>query len=51
MINRFVIKNSMGDLTSPQAKVEEKLPGSTSGPDKNSEGKSTLNINTLKAAM
>jgi len=47
--NRLVIKNSMGDLTSPHAKVEEKFAGSTSGPDKNRDGKPTTKINTLKA--
>lgn len=49
MRNELVIKNSIGDFTSPQANVEEKLAGSTSGPDKNSDGKPTTNINTLKA--
>jgi len=48
--NKFVIKNSMGDLTNPHAKVEEKLAGSISGPLKNIDGKSTMNINTLNAA-
>src|SRR3972149_1019205 len=46
--NKFVIKNSMGDFTSPHAKVDEKFAGSTIGPDKNREGKSTRKINTLK---
>ena len=49
MRNEFVIKNSIGDFTSPQANVEEKLAGSTRGPVKNSEGKPTMNISTLKA--
>ena len=48
--NRLVIKNSMGDLTRPHAKVEEKFAGSTSGPDKNRDGKPTTKINALKAA-
>jgi hypothetical protein len=48
--NKFVMKNSTGDLTSPHAKVDEKFAGSTRGPDKNKEGKPTININTLKVA-
>jgi hypothetical protein len=48
--NKFVIKNSIGDLTSPHPKVDEKLAGSTSGPDRNKEGKPTTKINALNAA-
>ena len=43
------MKNSIGDFTKPQAKVEEKFAGSTSGPDKNIVGKSTINIKNRNA--
>jgi hypothetical protein len=48
--NKFVIKNSMGDLTNPHAKVDENFAGSAIDPDRNNEGKSTTKINTLNAA-
>ena len=48
--NKFVIKNSTGDLTNPHAKVDEKFAGSAIEHDRNIEGNSTMKINTLKAA-
>ena len=39
----------MGDLTNPNAKVDEKFAGLAIEPDRNIEGKSTMKINTLKA--
>ena len=47
--NKLVIKNSIGDLTNPHAKVDEKFAGFAIEPDRNIEGKSTMKINTLKA--
>jgi hypothetical protein len=45
----LVIKNSIGDLTNPHAKVDEKFAGLAIEPDRNNEGKSTTKIKTLQA--
>ena len=45
-----MIKNSIGDLTNPQAKIDENFAGSVIEPDRNIEGKSTTKINSLNAA-
>jgi hypothetical protein len=42
------IINSIGDLTMPHPKADEKFPASTRGPDIKLEGNPTINITALK---